>query len=160
MRLGQMSEFMGVVFLAVIIVMVLLLSRLSHDRSRLTKTEVSLKATYNRYVTSVVAKFPFVTEKGVTLGQLMGTYVCYRNDTVSYGPVIGEIVIGKAVARHIDSMMEPNKWRISIDGACIDSAGLMPNACPEETGEYVKFEFVFPLPCSTGVGGGWISIMR
>jgi hypothetical protein len=165
---AQGSEFIGMVMLVVILVIILLFFKVNLEREKVINTEYEIKQFKNIFITSSVTKFPYITEKGVSINELMGDYVCYRKEEVYYGPKIGQINIVEIIRRTLNQTFGPNNWKLELnESVCITSKNRLGYWLPDTTKvkctpfsdkEYVNYEFLFPLPCKIETGKGKIYI--
>ncbi len=171
MKRGQGSEFISIILLVVLLVTLLLVAKLSSAKRGIAETEIVVDDYSDRYVFGSSTKFPFITEKGIPINEMLGVYYCYNKTVADYGDLVGTIDIDNAIVKTLDLYYEPGKWNLEIGGyACLDSSGLTgpPNVpadtitrCPGFPGkEYEVRHVVYPLPCRIGMGTARLMIQR
>ncbi|MBN2421996.1 hypothetical protein JXB41_02115 [Candidatus Woesearchaeota archaeon] len=174
MKRSQGSEFLGIVFLVVVLVVILLFNKIGSAGQNVIQTEKSMSDFKNIFVISSATKFQYITEKGISINELMGDYVCYRKEETDYGPVIGKINLVDIIRLNLDNMLGKNNWKLELNkSACITSDYLggywypfdeAQNHHKNETcsmfsdREYITFEFIFPLACRVEMSEGRIII--
>ncbi|MBD3203080.1 hypothetical protein GF327_02200 [Candidatus Woesearchaeota archaeon] len=166
MKKAQSSEFIGVVLLVVVLVIILLFSKIRSAGTNVEKTKESIDDFNKIYVATSVTKFPYITEKGIPLNELIGVYICYTITNADYGRNIGSIDIIDSIIKQLDRIYEKNNWKLELNSiACITSTGLEgPPVSSEKTcspfpgKEYTMYTFMFPLPCKINTGIGKIYI--
>ncbi|MFH0876104.1 MAG: hypothetical protein V1859_09280 [archaeon] len=161
---AQSSEFMGIILLVVILVVILLFSRLYSGGKIVSETQRTVEDSNSLFINTGTSKFQFVTEKGVSMNELMGTYSCYGDDISYYGPGIGYINIFSALRKTLNNYFMETKWKLEIDEkACLtstDQTRVLGKCSPPTGKEYVSFEFFFSLPCRQEVGKGKIYVIK
>ena len=167
---GQGSEFFGVVFLIIILVIALLFNKIINAKRGVSKTEETLQNYQNIYITTSVTKFPYITEKGIPINELMGNYVCYSKKIYDYGPNLGKIDMIKTIKETLNQTFGSGNWKMELNkSVCITSENEIgyfepegpsdAKTCTTFSGEeFVIYEFLYPLPCRVDFGSGKIYI--
>ena len=155
-KTGQTSEFIGITLLVIVLVIILMFSKLNQGRSRLIRTEDSVSEFKNIFIATSVTKFPYITDKGVSINEMMGAFMCYKQEKVDYGE-LGEIEVIDFPRQQLNELYGEGNWRLELDGSyCIDSESLKPEKCDFFKKEYVTYEFYFALPCKIAINYGKI----
>ncbi|MBU0757467.1 MAG: hypothetical protein KKF44_05350 [Nanoarchaeota archaeon] len=167
MKKAQGSEFLSVVLMVIVLVIILLFSRVKQSRDNIYDTQGLMTKGKNVFLTTSITKFPYITEKGISINELMGTYVCYDNTEPFYGPTIGTIDLIATIRKNLDSIFRKGQWKLEIgEKACITSDDFIgppdtaPSKCTQfQNEEFISYDLVFPLPCSQEISTGKIILI-
>ena len=156
LKKGQTSEFIGITLLVIVLVFILLFSKLSQGRNRLIRTEGSVSEFKNMFIATSVTKFPYITNKGVSINEMMGAFMCYKQEKVDYGS-LGEIEVIAFPREQLDELYGNGNWKLELDESyCLDSNVLIPEKCDFFKKEFITYEFYFSLPCKVEISYGKI----
>jgi hypothetical protein len=147
MKKAQISEFIVIVFLIVIIVFFVVMNKLNAMRDNVDKTKLLRTEYLNIYISSGLNKFPYIRINGISIEELMGVYVCYNNETADYGNFT--INITKEIRKSLNDIYGGNYWQLEINNTnCLTREEFINNPCSALIDkEYIMYEFTFPLPC-------------
>jgi hypothetical protein len=163
MKKGDFSDFLGIILLVIVLVLILVFNRMRSIGSNMMQTDSSIKDTQNIFYSNAAVKFLYVTEKGITNAELLGSYACYGERIISYGPYLGDIDAVNAVKNTLDNMIGKDAWKLEIalgtNNVCFMSDGVISEgSCTSFGKDYVSYFFIFPLPCKREFGSGKIII--
>ena len=141
---AQLSEFISIIVLVMIIVVFVMLNRLSSSSAIVGQGESAMQEYKRTYtgLTSII--FPAITINGTPIGEILGISTCYNTAIVDFG--LGEINLTKEVKLKLDGLLGKDAWLLQIDQRCFSSNGLAQEKCsPSESMSVV--DIFYPLPC-------------
>jgi len=160
MKKAQMSEFMSIIILVIILVAALIITKINSYQTSSKQIEESLSNYRLTYILTTSTLFPYLTVEGEKIGLLLGRYSCYRNEVMT-GRTGDPIYFFPTVREKLDEIYGQDMWAIELNAEmCITSTDIFGSVChidPEYT--YYSFDMLISTPCTYEDITGVLSII-
>lgn len=115
-RKSQFSQIMSFIILAVFVTFFIIFIRLSTIPSSLGTLNVIKDVHETESIRAGANVLFFSTEKltGKSIMELVGLAAYIANDTIDFGPVIGQINVREEIEKRMDAMFGEGKWYVKI----------------------------------------------
>jgi hypothetical protein len=165
MKKAQISEFLAIVMMVIVIVLFVIFNKLSSTKSAIDETEKMTTDFENENMWQGANVLMLTKIDGVHMSEMIGIMACHKTDEISFSQN-QKINISELIFITLDDYYGKDRWSLEIHESnatsCIGGAGYANQGkCGLPDGVDVKaFNFLFPLTCKVGYGEGIIYVWR
>ncbi|MBN1156507.1 hypothetical protein JXA85_02750 [Candidatus Woesearchaeota archaeon] len=165
MRKAQMSEFLGIMMMVIVIVLFVVFNKLSMTSAQVQKAEEMGSDFENKNMWQGTNVLMMAKVDGMHMSELIGIMVCHNNDVLSLSEN-QKINISKLIIITLDDYYGESRWSLEMHESdnigCISSQGYsIDERCSlPEYNDVKSFNFLFPLTCEINYGEGVIYVWK